>query len=338
MLLLFLNYPSSSTLATTAGNEELTCPVCKNKCEGRVIYSTNSFGGQDRDFLKRAAGAQPFLLTPVTCSKCFYSGYGEDFKIDVSQEMKNKILNEKIIKVPDYKNLYPGRINSDSERIPAWVRYDLITQIMKINNEDNEKLAWQYMNASWAVRFEENPFELKLNEFSEGEKEIINNTVQPLMKKENQNSNRALLEIKIVKILLENILNYPSENHHLIAIYVGHLLRNHGENEFLLSSKQAFMPYFSKEELDTLFNEITISINLERTYQLNALELYKNILNSKVEIKDKAVFTYLTGELYRRLGDYGNAITYFENVKKIDGAPDWLIEYADEQKLLSAEN
>ena len=69
ILLLSSIYLSSGAFATSVSMVDFSCPVCETKCKGRVINSTNSFGGQDRDFLERAIGFQPILLTPVTCHK-----------------------------------------------------------------------------------------------------------------------------------------------------------------------------------------------------------------------------------------------------------------------------
>lgn len=69
-----------SLMATTWDKTELTCPACLKKCSGYTINSTNTFGGQDRDFLRRANAAQVITLAPITCSNCHFSGYRSSFE------------------------------------------------------------------------------------------------------------------------------------------------------------------------------------------------------------------------------------------------------------------
>ena len=47
----------SGAWATTERTEEAICPVSGTKMKVRVLISSNSFGGQDRDFCTHASGA-----------------------------------------------------------------------------------------------------------------------------------------------------------------------------------------------------------------------------------------------------------------------------------------
>ncbi len=73
-------------------------------------------------------------LIPMTCSHCLYSGYLSDFlekgKGDASEKISKKlrkaILDEKLL-----KPMSPIKKGTPSSSIPAFVKYDLIAQMLK---------------------------------------------------------------------------------------------------------------------------------------------------------------------------------------------------------------
>lgn len=324
-------FAKSEVYATSMTESELICPVCGEKCSGWRLLSTNTLGGQDRDFLNRAFGSQPILFTPVTCKKCLYSAYSDDFEKNVTEKLKSKILTDKILKISNYSSSYS---ETGKDRFPAWVRHDLIAQLMKSENADEEKLAWQYMAVAWAVRFEENPIETLMNQLSENERDWITDMIGPIEKKYGSIENRALIEIKIAKYLLENIDDYSASDQKTVLIFSGYMLKSHGENNYLMSSEKLFSPGFSEKEWNEISKKLVLSIDLEKKYQRQAISHYKNLINKAGDDEKKAVFTYLTGELYRRLGEYKNAYAYFSDAVKIKNVPAWLVKYANEQKII----
>ncbi|HOD43052.1 MAG TPA: DUF2225 domain-containing protein, partial [Candidatus Wallbacteria bacterium] len=95
---------SSAVFATNFSTQDLQCPVCGNKTSAKSLMSTNSFGGHDRDFLSYATGDQPVLILPVSCEKCYYSGFESDFgtiETKTLSKLKDEILNKKGIKPPE---------------------------------------------------------------------------------------------------------------------------------------------------------------------------------------------------------------------------------------------
>jgi uncharacterized protein (DUF2225 family) len=80
--------------ATTIKGRGLSCPVCTAKVDAMVIVSTNNFGGEDRDFLIYPVGFNPIFIEPITCIRCLFSGYTDDFgeKNSIPEPVKEKIL------------------------------------------------------------------------------------------------------------------------------------------------------------------------------------------------------------------------------------------------------
>ena len=114
--------------ATTTEIEDVECPVCANKFRALGWASTNSVGGQDRDFLRHAAGGQVFLITCWTCPKCRYTGYSGDFSGDeMPQALIQRLKKDNPLKATE--PIDPKL--QDSWEIPAWVRFDLLVQTRK---------------------------------------------------------------------------------------------------------------------------------------------------------------------------------------------------------------
>src|SRR5262245_4188321 len=113
--------------------------------------STNSFGGQDRDFLSHAVGEQVFLFECWTCPRCYYTGFPDDFvKERVNPELIGLILEQRMLK-PAEKI---ARSLRDSEDIPAWIRYDLLSQVLKLRKDATAlDQAWAYMRTAQTQRF-----------------------------------------------------------------------------------------------------------------------------------------------------------------------------------------
>lgn len=71
--------------------------------------------------------------------------------------------------------------------------------------------------------------------------------------------------------------------------------------------------------------------------QLNCLNYFVKAIDAKEYKEEKTVATihYLIGELYRRTGNFENAITYFDLALNNKMKADWLNDYATKQKELA---
>lgn len=74
----------------------------------------------------------------------------------------------------------------------------------------------------------------------------------------------------------------------------------------------------------------------EQDYRQQAIECFKKALEQQeVPVDAIGTYTYLIGELYRRVGDLGNAAQWFEQVEHVVGKDkdkEWLVHLAWEQQ------
>jgi tetratricopeptide (TPR) repeat protein len=347
-LSLSLIFPLNFLNATTASKVELKCPVCEKACKGFELMSTNSFGGQDRDFFNRARGAQSIILLPVTCGSCLFSGYTNDFKKPViSIELKKKILKDKILKAPDlskslFKKMNRGMITEgcqkNSEGLPSWAKTDLIGQIGAMENKPLTQQARTMSVCSWCVRIEENPFASLIRGVKKSDLDWLQKETEQFQKN-GRARNPAVEEIEIAEKMYSNWKNVPEERKKVCALEIGYLLRTHGENQRLLSILPTLKDAFTPEEWKELKPQIENSIELEGNYLKKAAEIIQKILSdnnekSKLKKAELPIYNYLLGELYRRQGKYPKALKYFNIAAKMKEVPGWLQTYIKEQKAL----
>jgi len=81
---------------TTLQQIELTCPVCETRFRSQAVVSTNSFGGKRTDFHERAAGTQPLPYLVHMCSRCGYAGSEKDFteEAEITPTLREHVWNE----------------------------------------------------------------------------------------------------------------------------------------------------------------------------------------------------------------------------------------------------
>lgn len=307
-------------MTTSVRSLEVTCPVCNESIQILKIVSTNDFGGQDTDLLSRAVGEQPILIAPVTCPKCLFSGYTDDFKETVDPAVKKKILEEKAL---------VQQVESQ-----AWAKYDLIAQTMALKGANDPDFAEIYLITSWAVRLEENPFDRLFSSLNEEDLTWIEKRL------DGNNKNPAAAEVEVGRRLLADFASLPPEKHRTAAIAIGYYLRGHGENTALLEALPALKPSFPEDQWNTLEPQVKASIELERKYQRLALGFFEKILAAKIDgtekntPDDRAIQFYLSGELARRLGDPEKAAGYYDQALRFTGAPERLLNLCRDQKAL----
>lgn len=136
-------------VATTWEVVDVTCPVCANTFKARAWKSTNSAGGVDRDFCQHARGDQTLMFSVWTCPRCKFTGRGRMFQ-ETPPELVELLKKDNPLKAPI--EIDPKL--TDTEKIPAWVRYDLQYQMMKLGKgAPVEMLAWSRLRAAHTQRF-----------------------------------------------------------------------------------------------------------------------------------------------------------------------------------------
>jgi len=313
--------------ATTKKKTQFTCPVCEKKFDDFVLVSTNNFGGQDHDFLERAAGEQPVLIYPKTCPHCFYSGYPDDFK-SVSEAVIEQILHKGAL-----KPMLPISQDAKSYEIPASIKYDLIAQTYRLCAKPEKTIARQFLNASWATRMEPGLPLLILGE------EVVDQVHQwkrdQWNKKEaSRLGNLALYRIQNARDYIEVAKSSEGEVQTIAALAAIENFRLYGENaeaaNALLILKK-IMPEKRFSDFEKYLNE---SIARERHFQTKALLLFEKIIQTEEDKNEKACLTYLCGELHRRLENWDKARKYYVQCLQIDDHPDWLEKWVKEQRDL----
>ena len=81
---------------TTLQQIELTCPVCETRFRSQAVVATNSFGGKRTDFHERAAGTQPLPYLVHCCARCGYAGSEKDFtdEAEITPTVREHVWNE----------------------------------------------------------------------------------------------------------------------------------------------------------------------------------------------------------------------------------------------------
>jgi tetratricopeptide (TPR) repeat protein len=318
--------PGGRLQGTTISEIEIHCPLCGETVQAELLNSTNNFGGQDPDLLQRAAGTQPVTVVPISCSRCSYSGYLDDFE-EVRLEAETKERLRSGLKPPTA--VEPG---TPSDRIPAWIRYDLLAQTAVLRSRPKLRVADAYLRASWAVRLEAAPLARLDPELRKQVAEFAWNRRPP----REEEHNLAELEILHGRKLLDEARSAPAAERTLAALGALDLLRSHGENGLaeaaLALAREALDPTLATE----LESELRASVDLERSYQAKALGLFEEALDEAEIPRDGAVYIYLCGELERRLGRSQSALARFDEALAAEG-PGWLLDLARRQRRLVLE-
>ncbi len=318
---------TSVASATTGDWVDVTCPVCENKFQGYELHSTNTFGGQDRDLCGHAAGDQPFLLACWTCPQCAYTGHEEDF--DPEGPSKELIARLKV------KNplVAAQKIDPKAKRIdaiPAWIRWDLDSQVDVLKKASAETRAWgrlrtaqtqrfqlarpktlaDPLHALWSAYFKRLPKELRRKSYDR--------TIAIAKALENDADNAKLP------------LTAPERVHRWLAAARRFLSR--GESPAaarvigkLRSANKELAPHVS-----TLVEDVETRIARERVYIAHAVPLFESLTKEADRpVEEKVAIRYLVGELRRKLGQPKEALRWLEPLLEA-GTPDWLRTYASD--------
>ncbi len=324
------SYLESPLRATTIALISLSCPVCNNRFDGYTLTSTNSFGGQDRDFLTRAVGEQPLVIVAQTCPKCFYSGYQRDFtaQVQIPDTVKEQILKKKML-----KPMTPIAEGAEPRETPAYVKYDLIAQTYQLRGQTDEVIAMQLLNASWATRVQSDLPETILG--GDLMKKVRNWTSsQQKLEETARQENPALYRIQKGKEYEKAARSLEGEPRMIAALAAVATLRQYGEyteTRSALSVLRTVMPGEQYSRLERLTDD---SIAREQGFQSRALALFEKVIPTKQDAEEKASLVYLCGELHRRLGNWDKARSCYGQCLAIEGRPDWLEPLAKEQRGL----
>ena len=322
--------------ATNFTSEQAVCPLCGNKVKINSLMSTNSFGGHDRDFLSYASGDQPLIILPITCDKCYYSGYDRDFETVESLilvKLKDEILTKKNIVAP-VSILYDLKASPSPavSPIPAFIKYDLIAQTYKIMGKETSEIFSQYLNAAWALRLErELCFDLRSIEAQNAVVWMRKNI--DLTSIDTTENNNAAAELATGLLLLKRSAGLAGDDLLNCSLGALFLLRTHGENKEAEKALENLRTVLKPELFNSLEKKVKESIALERKYLGLALEALKSdIAAGKIKGDFQlAQIYYLAGELSRRCLDFNEAKLYYKKASSLNKLNPPIDRYAKEQ-------
>ncbi|NLI78014.1 MAG: DUF2225 domain-containing protein [Candidatus Riflebacteria bacterium] len=313
--------------ATTTNRVDVACPVCLASFTAPQLMSTNSFGGQDTDFMVRARGTQPLLVAPITCVACGYSGYLDDFDRagpppasttpPADDALKTAIRQEKRLQLP-----VPLPATDTFQAIPPWGRYDLIAQVYQLQNRDERTIARQWQNAAWAVRLDQEFF---LHGLADEQRAAMEKALNAAFAARGAHGaeafggNQAMFEVDVADSLLAS---GPADPGTMLGAFF--LLRMHGENTAARTALDRLKPLLTPEQASAWETRFTADLERERSFQTKAAEGLAKAAEAADHPAEKAAIRYHAGELYRRLEQWDKARALFDQARSDPNLPDFV--------------
>jgi hypothetical protein len=344
----------SVALATTMSQEQRFCPVCGEPVAVSLPASTNDAGGQDRDLLQRARGAQVFMEVVSSCGLCGFTGWPADFDEDKTRKRDRCVgtaaegdelalsaeLCEAIqggaLERPAALAQVPHEPGEPYADMPAWARLDLLAQTVALRGGDAERVADIHLQAAWAVRMGYHPVHLSGLEPSEAQRDWLFGRLAEYTEQAGafEMVNPADVEVWAGVRLVEGAERTPGDLGCLSASYGASLLRSHGEHEALLASLPRLETCFEPAEWPAKRAAIQESVELERGYQRAARDGFLQALEAgNVQGEKAAITRYLVAELARRVGEPEQARAQFDAALAME-APEGLELWIRQQRCL----
>jgi hypothetical protein len=336
--LLLLLLVASVALATTLTPEERFCPVCGVPVTVQLPTSTNDSGGQDRDLLRRAHGAQVFMEVVASCGSCGFTGWPADFDETKRRKHRGKggaeddgaaltdaqrqvILEGGLVRPAALEDV-PSEPDAPFANLPSWARLDLLAQTVALRGGSAERVADLHLQAAWAVRMGYHPVHLEGAGPTEAQREWLFGRLADYTEQaaELAMSNPADVEIWAGIRLLATAEHAPGELGCLSATYGASLMRSHGEHQALLAALPMLEGCFEATSWSGKAQAIRDSVALEQHYQRLARDGFAAALAAgSMPAEDAALTTYLVGEIERRIGETEAARGHFDAALAMGG-------------------
>jgi hypothetical protein len=330
-------------LATTFTPAGRYCPLCATPVTVQLLQGADGAGGQDRDLLRRASGAQPFMEVATTCPRCGFSGWPEDFP---EQKPRRPRRGEDVfdaplrqafaigtaVRLPDSLQDLPRPPGTPWANLPAFARLDLVAQTVRLRGGEPQRVADLWLQASWAVRMGWHPVHLDLPDPGPAQQAWLLSRLEEYTAQGQSLAiqNVADLEVLAAVRLLVGTGDAGPELHCLAVATGAALLREHGEHPALRSALPLIEPCVAPEAWAPLRAAVEDSITLEQGYERLARDGFAAVLAAgTLSGEDAALTTYLVGELSRRLGETEAATAYFDAASTLpepEGLEVWIRE------------
>ena len=264
--------------------EEVSCPIGDDHARIFSLISQNQMGGYDSDLASYSKGEQFRTFAISTCYENFFSLYGKDFTIELTDDQKKKI--EGVLKQSKKRLL-------DPKNPLLWERYEIAADIYKSLEYNNGFLAQLYLEASWTVRDSFVGFHQGL-EGPKAVEEVLNHGFSEIASQTDPDKK---------KLLIFNLAR----------------VAHRGGNETL---RNQYLDMFTSLSNLTDRDKNSISyvqdyaLKKERYYQEKALFFFASALKTDdLNPKEKNRILYLTADLHRRLGNHAEAIKRYKKVQ-----------------------
>ncbi len=345
---------ASVALATSLSPEERFCPVCGEPVTVQLPLSTNDGGGQDRDLLRRAHGAQVFMEVVGSCDGCGFSGWPADFD-EVRSKKRRRCLGgeseqgepsltaeqcqailEGGLQRPAALTEVPHEPGQPFADMPSWARLDVLAQTVALRGGDAERVADIHLQASWAVRMGYHPVHLGGEGPTEAQREWLFGKLADFTDQATELAitNPADVEVWVAVRLLAGAEQAPGELRCLSASYGASLLRSHGEHQALAAALPLLEGCFEPALWPGKAQAIRESMELEQSYQRLARDGFVQALDQGlIQGEQAAITTYLVAELERRTGDGEAARGHFDQALEL-GPPEGLDTWIRQQRCL----
>jgi len=312
--------------ATTTEEVKVTCPVCANEFLADEWASTNNVGGYDRDFLKHAAGGQVFIISCWTCPQCRYTGFPSGFKADKAP----KQLIERLKKENPLRPAEPIDPKLEhSRKIPAWVRYDLLIQVLKLQREvEPGRLAFVHLRTAQTQRFGWTSLER-----FETRREVLWKKVWASIPKDTRGYDREIACARQYEKLAQDATSdLADENRPLAVVLAAVQYKSRGEDPDAARAISSLTGKKLEPGLQEVVEDINARIAREKVYLKRAVPyLEAQAAEKGRDEKEVTNLRYLLGVIHRKLGENEKALGLLEPLLEIDGIPEGLRAWVQDE-------
>jgi len=312
--------------ATTTFPTDVRCPVCGAKT---TAFEINSFttAGREPDFCPIHLGEPPFMVSPTTCSSCWYSASSDGFIRPADPSSGPKLGPDVKARIKSGAALAPAipiPAGTPSPNIPAWVRLDLVARTLELTGASNLAVGDAYLRASWAVRSEcsvdltdaDLPTEYGVG-FDDWLREHHPAAKNPQWYRERTPLDEAEHFVALAATGL------PDRERRFAVIAALPTFRRLGEHERCLQTLAKLEPLVPPGAYAALRTAYVAWIDRERHFQRKALACFERYLATATkDDEDMPTFQYLVGELHRRLGNRMQARIAFLRARSLTTSPE----------------
>lgn len=313
---------------------DVVCPVDGTKFKAARLKRTNFWGGTDRDFCQHAYKTFPLEVQVWICPGCSYGGTeaqfsGADGKPIVLDDATKRKLREELKPA----NALPKRVTQ--ENVPAWVRFDLMAQGLKLRGAPAREIAVAYLYGAWIVRQRGVTYLQYFEEFEELYARYGLDK-QPLDLWGSKVTNRTDYDLGKAAKLVEDIGEgrFRGTNLLLARYLAAYVYRKHGENAEALALHEQIEDEAEKTNsiVHGALATMKASIDLERGLQGKALAAFEEAaLDAKITGAERGDVLYQTGEIQRRLGRADEARAAYRKAIENEGTGEQTKAWAQEQ-------